>query len=223
MNSIAGILLAAGSSERFESDKLLAMLPEGERLIERALRVHLQSQIYPLTVVASPQLTRTMMEQPEILSVSKLVVGENFHGWFTFSCQWGRGRLVANENPERGMSSSIHAGLNCLKEEEKACGVLISLADLPFLTPETINTLIGEFLDERVGLLLPVFKNRTGHPVIVDVNRFRDRINQIEGDVGLRAIIERHPDQVRRIPWHNDSVIRDIDTPADLERLIPHD
>jgi CTP:molybdopterin cytidylyltransferase MocA len=131
--------------------------------------------------------------------------------------------MVANEHPHRGMSSSIHVGLNSLTEEEKAYGVVISLADLPFLTPETINVLIDEFLAEGVGMLLPVFKNRAGHPVIIDVHRFRERIEQIQGDIGLREIIAKHPEEARKIPWHNDSVIRDIDTPADLERLLSHD
>jgi molybdenum cofactor cytidylyltransferase len=223
MRSIAGILLAAGGSERFGSDKLLAVLPKGERLIERALRVHLQSRIRPLIVVISLHLERTLLDQPELLSFGKLVLAENLHGRFSFSCQWGTGRMVANEDSQRGMSSSIHVGLRSLTEDEKADGVVISLADLPCLTPETINVLIDHFLAGGAGMLVPVFKNRTGHPVIIDVHRFGQRIHQIDGDMGLRGIIEKHPEEVTKIPWHNDSVIQDIDTPADMERLSSHD
>lgn len=223
MRSIAGILLGAGGSERFGSEKLLTMLSTGERLIERALRVHLQSQICPLTVVTSPHLARTMMEKTKILSFSKLVVGEKFDRWHTFVCRWGKGRLVVNDNWQSGMSSSIRMGLNCFNKDEKAHGVLISLADLPLLSPETINVLISEFFAERAGMLLPVFKNTTGHPVIVDADRFKDDINRIEGDIGLRALIEKYPREVKMIPWDDNSVIRDIDTPRDLERLIAHD
>ena len=38
MNAVVAVVLAAGSSTRFGGEKLLAVLPDGERLIERALR-----------------------------------------------------------------------------------------------------------------------------------------------------------------------------------------
>ncbi|MBE9522298.1 MAG: NTP transferase domain-containing protein, partial [Proteobacteria bacterium] len=146
MEPIPGVLLGAGGSERFGSEKLLALLPTGERLLERALRVHLQSHISPLVLVVSPNLRKTIMGNTDTFSSSGLVVGKRIDQWYSFSCRWGGGRLVTNENFKKGMSSSIHKGLTCLTDEEKACGVLISLADLPFLTPETINFLINKFL-----------------------------------------------------------------------------
>jgi len=223
MPYISGILLAAGSSKRFGSDKLLAMLSKDERLIERALRIHLQSRIRPLIVVLSLHLKQMLLDQPDIVSVAKLAAGEEKYDQHTFTCQWGTGRLVANENPQLGMSSSIHVGLNSLTDEEKSAGVVISLADLPLLTPETINCLIDEFLSKPIGMVLPVYNSRTGHPVIIDIHRFRTDVHQIEGDVGLRGIIKQHPEEVQTIPWHNDSVIRDIDVPSDLERFSSYD
>lgn len=219
MEPIPGVLLGAGGSERFGSEKLLALLPTGERLLEKALRVHLQSHISPLVLVVSPNLRKTIMGNTDTFSSSGLVVGKRIDQWYSFSCRWGGGRLVTNENFKKGMSSSIHKGLTCLADEEKACGVLISLADLPFLTPETINFLINKFLKEKMGMLVPMFNGTTGHPVIVDIDRFEDGINQITGDVGLRGLMHKFPEAVKRIPWHNDSVTRDVDTSGDLERL----
>jgi molybdenum cofactor cytidylyltransferase len=216
---IAGILLGAGSSARFGSEKLLACLPTGERLIERALRVHLQSQISPLIVVTSPNLRETIAENRDLFSYSKMMLRKRPAHWSTFCCRWGNGRLAANEKCKEGMSSSIKAGLRCLTNEERAPGVLISLADLPLLSPKTINYLIGEFQKETVGMLLPVFNEIFGHPVIVDINRFKNEINQIRGDIGLRVLIEKHPKTVRKITWSDDSVIRDIDTKMDLKKL----
>ncbi|MBW2333709.1 MAG: nucleotidyltransferase family protein, partial [Deltaproteobacteria bacterium] len=206
-------------SERFGSEKLFALLPTGERLLERALRVHLQSHISPLVLVVSPNLRKTITGNTDTFSFSGLAVGKKVDHWFSFSCRWGGGRLVANENFKKGMSSSIHKGLTCLTDEEKACGVLISLADLPFLIPQTINFLINEFLKEKIGMLLPVFKGTTGHPVIVDIDRFKNEINQITGDAGLRGLMHKFPEAVKRILWQDDSVIYDIDTPKNLKRL----
>jgi len=219
MKSIPGVLLGAGGSERFGSEKLLAPLTTGERLLERALRVHMQSRISPLVLVVSPNLRKTIMGNTDTFSSSGLKVGKRIDQWYSFSCRWGGGRLVTNENFEKGMSSSIHQGLTCLTDEEKACGVLISLADLPFLTPETIDFLINEFLKEKMGMLVPVFNGTTGHPVVVDIDRFKHETNQITGDVGLRGLMHKFPEAVKRIPWHNDSVTRDVDTSEDLERL----
>jgi molybdenum cofactor cytidylyltransferase len=216
MKSIPGLLLSAGSSERFGHEKLLARLPTGERLVERSLRMHITSQIFPLIVVVSPNLEETIVDHPELLSFSQMVIEDQVDLWHTFSCRWGRGRLITNENYRQGISSSIRAGVSCLMDAEKAQGILISLADLLFLTSETINVLINEYLREEVGILVPVFEGLTGHPVIVDVNRFQDDINQITGDRGLRGLLKRYHEEVKKVPWHDDSVTCDIDTPEDL-------
>ena len=220
MESIPGILLGAGSSERFGFDKLLTLLPTGETLLERALKVHLQSRISPLIIVVSPNLGKIIRENTGILSFSGMVIEKRIDQAYAFSCRWGGGRLVINENFQKGMSSSIQKGLSCLKDEEKAGGLLISLSDLPFLTPDAINFFIKKFLEEKVGILLPVFNDITGHPVIVDINQFKDDISKIKGDVGLKILIKKYPKMVKKIPWRDDSVTWDIDTPKDLERLL---
>ena len=139
--------------------------------------------------------------------------------WYSFSSQWGRGRMAINEDFRQGISSSIKKGISCLKSGEKENGILISLADLPLLTSETINLFINTFFEQRTGILVPVFNGTTGHPVIYDNTIFKNDISTIKGDVGLRFLIEKYPKLVKKIPWHDDSVTWDIDTPQDLERL----
>jgi CTP:molybdopterin cytidylyltransferase MocA len=219
MKSAPGILLSSGMSSRFGSEKLLYSLPTGEKLLERALCTHLQSRIVPLIVVVSPTLGTIIRQKPEIFSYSKLTIGKRRNTWQSFSCKWGSGRLIINENFHKGMSSSIKKGVCCLTEEEKDGGLVVSLADLPLLSSETINFFIAEFFDERVGFLLPVFNDITGHPVIVDFKRFENDIVKLKGDIGLRYLLKQYPKAVKKIPWKDDSVIYDIDTPKDLKRL----
>jgi CTP:molybdopterin cytidylyltransferase MocA len=220
MESIPGILLSAGSSVRFGSEKLLTLLPTGGTLLERALRVHMQSRISPLVAVVSPFLAKIIFEKTGILSFSRIAIEKEVGHWYAFSSRWGQGRLVINENSKRGISSSIQTGLSCLKDEEKNNGVLISLADLPYLRCETIDFLIKKFLEKRVGILVPVFNGVTGHPVIVDMDRFEADIGKIKGDLGLRVLIKKYPGMVKRIPWKDESVIWDIDEPGDLDGLL---
>jgi CTP:molybdopterin cytidylyltransferase MocA len=183
MESIPGILLGAGSSERFGSEKLLTLLPSGEMLFERVLGIHLQSRILPLIVVVSPSIGKIIRQKTEIFAFSQLRIRKRFDTWHAFSCKWGGGRLIINENFHKGMSSSIKKGVSCLTDDEKAGGT-------------------------------------TGHPVIIDINRFKNDIGNIKGDVGLRMIIKKYQKAVKIIPWQDDSVTRDIDTPKDLERLV---
>jgi molybdenum cofactor cytidylyltransferase len=218
ITSIPGILLAAGSSERFGSEKLLIKLPSGERLLERALKVHLLSSISPLILVASPSLGRVIGEGA-LFSTSKLAIEKPVNGWSGFSSRWGTGRLVINEDFQRGMSSSIHKGLSCLKDDESGDGVLVSLSDLPLLTTETIDLLICKYFEQKNGILVPLFNGTQGHPVIFDMALFKEDILGIEGDAGLRFLIRNYPEQVTRVPWHDASVTWDVDTPRDLERL----
>jgi len=218
MAPIPGILLAAGSSERFGSEKLLSWLPSGEMLLERALKIHLLSSIFPLILVVSPALG-SFIRKGALFSVSKLVIEKRISGWYSFSSRWGRGRLVINEDFQKGMSSSIRKGLSCLRGYESGDGVLISLSDLPLLTPETIDFFIHKYFKEKPGILVPLFNNTTGHPVIFDMPLFKKDIAGIEGDVGLRLLVRNYPERVTMVPWHDDSVTWDIDTPQDLERL----
>ena len=76
MEPIPGVLLGAGGSARFGSEKLFALLPTGERLLERALRVHLQSHISPLVLVVSPNLRKTITGNTDTFSFSGLAVGK---------------------------------------------------------------------------------------------------------------------------------------------------
>jgi len=48
---------------------------------------------------------------------------------------------------------------------------------------------------------------------------FKEDIAGIDGDVGLRVLIRNYPERVTRVPWHDNSVTWDVDTPRDLERL----
>ncbi|MBW2076538.1 MAG: nucleotidyltransferase family protein [Deltaproteobacteria bacterium] len=218
MRSIPGILLAAGGSERFGSEKLIKRLPSGEVLIERALKVHLLSSISPLILVASPSLWRIIGEG-SAFSTSTLRIEKRRNGWHSFFSRWGRGRIVVNEDSQKGMSSSIHKGLSCLRDKEQANGILISLSDLPLLTTGTIDFLIHRYVEEKIEILVPVFNDTTGHPVIFDMAAFKEDIARIEGDAGLRVLIKNYPERVTRVPWHDDSVTWDVDTPRDLERL----
>ena len=215
---IAGILLAAGLSARFGSQKLLTELPGGETLFSRAARVILLAGVRPLVIVVSKGIVEELLEGPGMAGW-RLSEGKTPHDYFLLS-PWGKGRVVVNNRPEEGMATSLKTGLSCLLNGEKERGVLFSLADLPMLTPETIKSLVKRYRQGGKKVVLPVHQGRTGHPVIVNWDYLRDKIADVRGDKGLRDIIKGiSPGDVDYVPWPDGTVTADIDVVSDMTSL----
>jgi molybdenum cofactor cytidylyltransferase len=58
--------------------------------------------------------------------------------------------------------------------------------------------------------------DRRANPVLFDQATFSD-LKSLTGDVGGRAIFSKY--QAAYLPWHDESLLMDVDTPEDLERL----
>ena len=118
------------------------------------------------------------------------------------------------------MADSLKLGLSALTESEREEGVLITLADLPGITPGTVQRLVALYRQGRGKIVAPTFNGRTGHPVILHEPSFRRRISEIQGDKGLRDILKEDREDVTLIPWGDASVITDVDTQTDLEKIL---
>jgi len=119
-------------------------------------------------------------------------------------------RVIAVENPRwaLGMFSSVQLGVSRVTTRR----FFVALGDMPWITPGTYEAL----RDAEAGadVVFPVFGGRRGHPVLFH-ERVRDAVASADPAAGsMRAIAETF--RVREAPWPDDSVIRDIDTPADL-------
>ena len=126
-------------------------------------------------------------------------------------------KVVENREYERGMSTSIHAGLLAVRAESEA--ILVALADQPLVKPSTIQLLLDEYRRLKPGIVIPVFQGFRGNPVLVH-KRFFPELMQIHGDIGCRAIFGRHPDDIHRVEVSDPGVLVDIDTPEDLEKAL---
>jgi molybdenum cofactor cytidylyltransferase len=115
------------------------------------------------------------------------------------------------------MLSSVQAGVAAAHPATTL--FLIALADQPSVPPELIAHLIAVFDERRPGLLLPTFDGRRGHPLLIDA-RYREEIAALDPDVGLRELLQRHPDDLLHLPVDVEAVIRDMDTRAEYEAEI---
>jgi len=121
--------------------------------------------------------------------------------------------VVRNDAWPEGQSSSIRIGLAQLSEEID--GVLILLGDQPQVNPHFCSSIIQKGL-ECGKITIPYVNDRRANPVFFPKHTLK-RLGQVTGDQGGRAIFSEF--QVEYLPWLDDCMALDIDTPEDYEKL----
>lgn len=186
-NLPVGILLAAGSSQRFGSNKLL----------------------YPV-VNDTPMLLLSAKRLAEALPNSLVVINKNLMRYQSQLEQLGLD-VVINSHAEKGMGTSIACGVN---HSLDAPGWLITLADMPYIKTATLSLLANK-LKDGAGIIAPRYKQQRGHPVGFSAD-FKDELLALNKDIGARDIIRHHHDQVKLIETDDAGVLQDIDHKEDL-------
>jgi molybdenum cofactor cytidylyltransferase len=117
-------------------------------------------------------------------------------------------RVVVADNPDwaLGMFSSIQQG--AARVRTTRC--FVSLGDMPYIGPAVYQT-----LREAPGadFVFPVHAGTRGHPVLLSA-RARAEVLAADRATGNMREIARQL-AVAEVPWPDDSVLRDIDTPGD--------
>ncbi|MBP1718909.1 MAG: molybdenum hydroxylase accessory protein, YgfJ family [Deltaproteobacteria bacterium] len=127
-------------------------------------------------------------------------------------------KVVFNPEFSEGMSSSIRKGIAAMNHEMK--GFFIVLGDQPAIGPEVYDRLAAEFELHYPGktILVPTHRGKRGHPPLFAA-RYTEEILDIRGDVGLRAIIQKHPEEVMTVEVETEAILEDLDTPDQYEKL----
>lgn len=191
MEPIYTVVLAAGASSRLGYNKLLLTI-DGETVIRRAITPFLQPAIEKVFVVTG--------NAPD--TIAQELAG--------FPLE-----IIYNKDHARGMSTSVKASLPFLA---KARGVFFQLGDKPFVAGAIIDVMINTFFAEKAPIVLPVFKGEKGHPVLIDIQRYSDEMAILEGDKGLREIIEKHSEDVLYIEGGEGNIF-DIDSVEEINIL----
>ena len=128
-----------------------------------------------------------------------------------------RVKIVINHQFAEGMSSSIQQGIKEISP--RATGILIALADQPFIPPEVMNALIEGFATGAKGIVLPAYEGQRGHPVILDRKQYEGELLSLQGDVGGKEIVGKHPEDVLEVAVASKGVLMDIDSPEDYQAI----
>jgi len=186
------VLLAAGRGSRFgdETPKTLARL--GRRpLVTHAVAAATTSGLRPVVVVVGCQAAEVAAAAGALAEV------------------------VENPDWERGMSTSLRAGLAAVIADPTVTAVAVALADQPKIGAEAYRRLAAA---HRAGAELAVatYGGKRGHPVLIGRSHFEEAM-RMTGDEGARSLLAAH--DVVEVPCDGTGDAADVDTRADLAAL----
>lgn len=123
---------------------------------------------------------------------------------------------VHNPRFETGMASSLAKGVESARSDSH--GLMFILGDMPLVQCATYHDLC-ESLQDDDAIVLPTYQGERGNPVIFG-RSYRSALSQLEGDVGARSILKRHPDHVQELSVQDSGIRIDIDSRDDYAKLV---
>jgi molybdenum cofactor cytidylyltransferase len=185
MSELWAIILAAGESKRMGSPKMLLKF-NGRTMIENVIVNVTESKVDKIMVVLGAY-REALAEQ-----IGKLPV-----------------RYCYNDNYKKGMLSSVQCGFRNLPSDFKAA--LVFQGDQPLITSNAINKVIDAYLSSEKGIVIPVYKDKRGHPLLID-RKYRDEIAKLSPEKGLHSLAYNFPDDVLEVETTESGILRDFDT-----------
>ncbi len=182
---ISSILLTAGQSKRMNGENKLIKKIKGEPLIKHSIKNILESSIDELIIVTGYQ--NKILEK--IINKNKKI------------------KIIFNERFETGMASSIKIGIKHLSEKTKA--FFICLGDMPMVNKHIYNQLI-KHVDNR-EIIIPTFKKQEGNPILFSIT-MKDKITNIEGDIGAKEILKKNKDKILNLPINDLAILKNYNT-----------
>lgn len=191
--SIAGVVLAAGTSTRFGRNKLLLCI-EGDSLARRAANAAWSGGLDPVVVVLGHEASRI---ERELTGLPAAV------------------RAVVNPDYARGVNTSLLAGVLAVPEESEA--VVILLADMPFVTAEMVAHLVDVYRRTGAPLVASDYDGVHAPPTLYARSLFPE-LGGFEGDGSGKSVVRRHAEEAVRVSWPS-LRLADVDREEDWVRM----
>ncbi|MBP5986783.1 MAG: nucleotidyltransferase family protein [Azonexus sp.] len=187
MKKIVGILLAAGSSRRFGSDKRLQPLADGT----------------PMALAAARNLAAACPCSLVVIRPDDTVLAGLF-------AEAGLATVICHA-AEQGMGHSLAAGVAASAD---AAGWLVVLADMPYIQPASYRAVLDAMLGGAT-LARPLHDGLPGHPVGFSAEHL-DALLALTGDQGGKAILDAHRAALVNCPVLDPGVLKDVDLPVQV-------
>lgn len=185
------LILAAGSSSRMQQPKMLLQF-NGTTFIQHI--IHIAKQL-PDTKIAVVTGCYHKLLQPFFMNEQV--------------------NIVYNGNWEKGMGSSISAGITQLNQSSiNNCFVLV--CDQPYITSSLLTNMLQQKELSGKGIVACSYQDTFGTPVLFD-QRYFNLLMQLDGPIGAKKIVQQFLADTVMVEFPKGAA--DIDTPEDYERL----
>jgi molybdenum cofactor cytidylyltransferase len=195
---IGAIVLAAGASSRMGRPKAgLPLGTGGQTVLSLGVRSLLDAGVPRVVVVAGahPGAVRDALQQPD-----------------------PRVSVVDHAGWREGQLSSFRRGLDALETPDLEA-VLMTLVDVPLVSPDTTRRLIQVWRDSRAPIVRPARGGEHGHPVLFDRRLFPE-LRAADPATGAKPVVHAHAGELVNVEVDDDGAFFDLDTPADYERAL---
>lgn len=199
-NGIVAIYLAAGRSSRMGTNKL--SLPFRTFTIgNSSLRTALSSSLEHVFVVTKKEDSLDWIDPSLFCS--------------PYSSRWSQ--VVCND-AKKGQAHSLKRGILAAMSENPK-GIMILLADQPYLSSATINELVTTYINDSVqrDFVAASYDGIPRPPVIFSPSVIPN-LMKLQGDVGARRLLQELEGIYVQFPYAQD--FYDIDTKEDYERVL---
>ena len=198
------VILARGDSRRMGRPKGAVCLPgRQETMLQMVCR------LYPAQL-----FRRLVVTREDLLPVYQPLLG-------------GEGAVQWVCAPAGGSTAgTVAAALAAVPQDEGAGGLLLAHpVDVPLVRGATRDLLLRTLAHAEVPVVRPVFRGRPGHPVVFRREPLRRLLARIAAPElernSLGQILQRAlpAEAMRLLDVEDEGVVRDFDTPGDLEGL----
>jgi molybdenum cofactor cytidylyltransferase len=194
---IFAVVPANGTSTRMGRPKLI--LPLGDStVIERVVTTLRAGGVDTVLVIAGPHV-------PELAPLATKA------GAYVLSLP----------NFTNDMRTTVEKGLDYLEEQFQPGSDdpwLLSPADHPVFSPDTVRQLLAAAVNPSQSILTPVNAGRRGHPTLL---RWRHvgALRSLPIGTGFNTYLRLHPDEICDVEVSDPGVLMNLTTPEDYERL----
>jgi molybdenum cofactor cytidylyltransferase len=195
--AVAGILLAAGTSSRMGSNKLLFELA-GESVLRGAVRRALAGGLAPLLVVLGHEADRACAELAGLAPLDPL-----------------KYQAVINPLYEQGINSSLKRGVAALPAAAPAA--MVMLADMPFVSAQMIAAMVQRYRTTEAPLVISDYEGVNAPPMLYDRALFAE-LAVMTGEGCGREVVKRHRGEAEVMSWPA-AALADLDVPEDYTRM----
>jgi molybdenum cofactor cytidylyltransferase len=197
---ICAIILAAGESRRMGEQKMLMKWGQGT-VLGHVISVFIEAGLRDILVVSGSD--REKIEEL-VAELAKL---------YPVRCVYNAGYKSG------GMLSTIQRGLQDVAAKG-AGAALIGLGDQPQVEERSVRMIREEYEREAHPLIVPSHAMRRGHPWLVG-REYWNEILELRPPQTPRDFLNRHAEAIRYVDVGNDSILADLDTPADYKNSNP--